>query len=226
MHQPADLLSGELDHRLIPPRRVTLSPVRTQLIVYVLPVTGLWTSISTESPGTAKYSSRTFLATGDDVVGPAETRSPQSFIGTSHWDFHSSYELGLPHATPSQSAGRTQASISRAVDDRADTSTTTSSSAPPALACCHRAARYRRAWPSPRELIGEVFEYIEAFYNPASGLREQHSELDRYESRRVAARVPNERSTEQTTTQPTVSAQAGALHPAIEPPQGRMTVGA
>ena len=24
----------------------------------------------------------------------------------------------------------------------------------------------RRAWPTRRELIGEVFEYIEAFYNP------------------------------------------------------------
>ena len=24
----------------------------------------------------------------------------------------------------------------------------------------------RRSWPSRRELIGEVFEYIEAFYNP------------------------------------------------------------
>src|SRR3954447_9624997 len=54
---------------------------------YVCPVTGLKTSISTESPGTSKYSLWTFLAKGHDVFGPAKMPSPQSFrcIGTSGW---------------------------------------------------------------------------------------------------------------------------------------------
>src|SRR3954467_5150275 len=54
---------------------------------YVWPVTGLKTSISTESPGTSKYSLWTSFANGQDVFGPAKMPSPQSlrWIGTSGW---------------------------------------------------------------------------------------------------------------------------------------------
>ena len=43
----------------------------------------------------------------------------------------------------------------------------------------------RRSWPDRRELIGEVFEYIEAFYNPVRRIR--HSAISRPSSSRNTA---------------------------------------
>jgi putative transposase len=59
---------------------------------------------------------------------------------------------------------------------------------------------HRRAWPTRRELIGEVFEHIEAFYNPIrrhstlgylspADYETQHSRRPRDQPRRFAARI-------------------------------------
>jgi putative transposase len=50
---------------------------------------------------------------------------------------------------------------------------------------------YRRSWPTRRELTSEIFEYIEAFYNP----RRRHSTLGmlspaEFEDQHAASRAP------------------------------------